>query len=255
MKLAVQQTLIPGDTFAQKLSHLEKCGYGAVELVYREVEGNERETAAALAGSPIEASSMCPSVAHDLADPTANPEERVGFFKRSLDLAARLGAKVFISVPVRGPLREGVTREFESQAYVDALGQVGEHAESLGITVVIEPLIRYETHLINRLEQAVEIARRVDSPSVRVMADFFHMNVEEADVGASIRDSMDWIAHVHLADSNRLNPGRGHTNFGPGLEALRKAGFAGALALECRLAGDPLDELRYSAEFLRPLLN
>ena len=118
---------------------------------------------------------------------------------------------------------------------------------------MIEPLIRYETHLINTLQDAAATAARANHPAIRILADFFHMNVEEADIAASIREHGDAIGHVHLADSNRLNPGRGHLDFAPGLRALVDAGYDGVMALECRIAGDPMDELRNTANFVRDL--
>ena len=251
MKLAAQESIVPGESVAEQLRNLENCGYEAVELVHRFTIQRPEETKSALVDSPIEALSMCTSLEHDLADVGANLADRISFFKETMDFASQFGVKRIISVPVRGPLAEGVTEQQEIDRYRDALRTVGEHAESLGMVVVIEPLIRYETHLINRLEQAVEMAESVGSRGVGIMADFFHMNVEEADIAQSVTAAGRWIRHVHLADSNRLNPGRGHTDFEPGMRALKSIGFDGAMALECRLAdGPPLTELRHSSDHL-----
>ena len=251
MKLASQESIVPGESVAEQLRNLENCGYEAVELVHRFTIRRPEETKSALADSPIQALSMCTSLEHDLADVGTDLEDRISFFKETIDFASQFGVKRIISVPVRGPLAEDVTEREEIDRYRDALRAVGEHAASLGMVVVIEPLIRYETHLVNRLEQAVEIAESVGSPGVGIMADFFHMNVEEADIAQSITAAGPWIRHVHLADSNRLNPGRGHTDFGPGMRALKSIGFDGAMALECRLAdGPPLTELRHSSDLL-----
>ncbi|HJO08156.1 MAG TPA: hypothetical protein QGG37_12565 [Chloroflexota bacterium] len=62
------------------------------------------------------------------------------------------------------------------------------------------------------------------------------------------------MGHVHLADPNRLNPGRGHLDFVPGLRALADANYDGVIALECRLESHPIAELRYTVEFVRSLL-
>jgi sugar phosphate isomerase/epimerase len=199
---------------------------------------------------------MCTSREHDLGTVGTNIAERISTFQETLDFASQFEVKQVISVPVRGPIDNGVTHQAEIDQYVEALAIVGPHAESLGMSVVIEPLVRYETHLINRLEQAVEIAKSVGSPGVGVMADFFHMNVEEADVAASITVAGRWIQHVHLADSNRLNPGRGHTDFKPAMQALRSIGYEGTMALECKLAdGPPLTELSHSSAYIGSLVN
>lgn len=249
MKLAAQESFVPGESVAEQLRNLENCGYEAVELVHRFTIQRPEETKSALADSPIEALSMCTSIEHDLGDVGTNLSDRISFFKETMDFASQFGVKRIISVPVRGDLAEGVTEQEEIDRYRNALQVVGEHAESLGMVVVIEPLIRYETHLVNRLEQAVEIAESVGSSGVGIMADFFHMNVEEADIAQSIVAAGEWVRHVHLADSNRLNPGRGHTDFEPGMRALKSIGFDGAMALECRLAGgNPLAELKHSSD-------
>jgi sugar phosphate isomerase/epimerase len=199
---------------------------------------------------------MCTTREHDLGTVGTKVADRISMFRETLDFASQFGVRDVVSVPVRGPLESGVTEQDEIDQYVAALAIAGEHAASLGMRVVIEPLVRYETHLINRLEQAVEIAKSVDSPGVGIMADFFHMNVEEADIAASISVAGRWIHHVHLADSNRLNPGRGHTDFKPALQTLKSVGFAGSMALECRLAeGPPLAELSHSSAYLSSLMS
>lgn len=200
MKLAAQESFVPGESVAEQLRNLENCGYEAVELVHRFTIQRPEETKSALADSPIEALSMCTSIEHDLGDVGTNLSDRISFFKETMDFASQFGVKRIISVPVRGDLAEGVTEQEEIDRYRNALQVVGEHAESLGMVVVIEPLIRYETHLVNRLEQAVEIAESVGSSGVGIMADFFHMNVEEADIAQSIVAAGEWVRHVHLAD-------------------------------------------------------
>ena len=256
MNLAAQESIVPGDSVAERLRNLEACGYSAVELIYGLTKQRVEETMSALADSPIQALSMCTSREHDLGTVGTNFAERVSMFRQTLDFASQFGVQRIVSVPVRGPIDIGVTQRAEIDQYVEALKIVGEHAESLGMIVVIEPLVRYETHLINRLEQAVEIAKSVGRAGVGIMADFFHMNVEEANIAESVAAARQWIQHVHLADSNRLNPGRGHTDFKPAMQALKSIGFEGALALECKLAdGPPLAELKHSSAYIGSLLN
>jgi sugar phosphate isomerase/epimerase len=86
------------------------------------------------------------------------------------------------------------------------------------------------------------------------MADLFHMNIEEDDLGATIRAAGSYLAHVHLADSQRLQPGTGHTDFAAALVALREIGFTGSMALECGLRGEPRAALAETARYLRRLM-
>ncbi len=80
------------------------------------------------------------------------------------------------------------------------------------------------------------------------------MSIEEADIPKSIREAGNWIAHVHLADSTRLLPGYGHTDFKSGFAALKEVGFANYMALECGIPGDPAVELPKCAQYLRQFM-
>jgi sugar phosphate isomerase/epimerase len=83
------------------------------------------------------------------------------------------------------------------------------------------------------------------------MGDLFHMNIEEDDLGESIRRAQGYLAHVHLADSNRAHPGAGHTDFARSFEALRDIGFDGYLAMECAVRGDAKTVLPEVVRYLR----
>jgi sugar phosphate isomerase/epimerase len=117
--------------------------------------------------------------------------------------------------------------------------------------VLLEPLNRYEDHMLNQLEDGVELCKLAGRPYVRVMGDLFHMSIEEVDLGGAIRDAGGYLAHVHLADSNRTHPGAGHTDFAPAFEALREIGFDGYLAMECAVRGDARTVLPQVARRLR----
>jgi sugar phosphate isomerase/epimerase len=134
--------------------------------------------------------------------------------------------------------------------FVEQLMELAPTARDAGVPIFLEPLNRYEQHLVNRLEQGVAFAEQVGD-GVGIMADLFHMNIEEADIAASIRAAGPHI--VHVADSNRLQPGKGHLDFRPGFAALKEAGYDGYLGIECRILG-PYDEaLAESAALLREL--
>jgi sugar phosphate isomerase/epimerase len=86
---------------------------------------------------------------------------------------------------------------------------------------------------------------------VRVVGDFFHMNIEEPDRVQSLRDAASLIAHMQLGDSSRLEPGTGHIDFASAFSALGEAGYDGWYALECALSGDPAVVLPAVAAYLR----
>jgi sugar phosphate isomerase/epimerase len=134
---------------------------------------------------------------------------------------------------------------------LEGLQQLGEHAQREGVFVLLEPLNRYGDYMLNRIEQAVELCCAVGLPSLRVVGDFYHMNIEERDMAAAIRSAGSFIQHMHAADNNRLQPGRGHIDFAPSLRTLEEMGFDHFVSLECNLEGDPQEALAEAARFLR----
>lgn len=119
------------------------------------------------------------------------------------------------------------------------------------MSLYLEPLNRYEDHMVNRLEQAVELIRTVGLDSVKIGIDSYHMNIEEADPAASILAAAPYIGHAQVSDSNRFQPGAGHLDWPAWLSALHAIGYGGYLAAECRLTGDPVAAVRSIPGFLR----
>ena len=118
--------------------------------------------------------------------------------------------------------------------------------------VFLEPLNRYEAYYLNTVGKAADLCRAADHTRIQLMADLFHMNIEEADIPNSLRAAAPHLGHVHLADSQRWLPGHGHTDFVSAFRALRETAFDGWLALECMpTPGDPLENMRACVEFLR----
>jgi sugar phosphate isomerase/epimerase len=134
---------------------------------------------------------------------------------------------------------------------LDGLGELGRHAEREGVRILLEPLNRYEDHMVNRLEQAVELAVATGLDAVGVVADSFHMNIEESHPPTALLAAAGRLAHVQVSDSNRLEPGAGHLNWQAFLGALADMGYEGDLALECRLSGPPEQVLPKAAATLR----
>jgi sugar phosphate isomerase/epimerase len=151
------------------------------------------------------------------------------------------------------PFKPPRSAEDDRHVLIEALTELGEHAAREGVCVLVEPLNRYEDHMINRLDQAVDLCSAVGLTSVRIMGDFFHMNIEEIDMAESIREAGGFLKHIHLADSNRRHPGAGHTDFKPALAALGALGFDGYMALECHVTVELPVLLEQSAQYLRSL--
>lgn len=114
----------------------------------------------------------------------------------------------------------------------ESLCELGARARECGARLIFEPLNRYESNMSNTLSDAVDLLESAGANDVSLLADLFHMNIEEADLVKAVRDAGSWIGHVHFADSNRHAAGGGHTEFAPIVEALREIGYAGYLSAE-----------------------
>jgi sugar phosphate isomerase/epimerase len=258
LKLACQIGMVPGKSTKQKIDNLAEWGYEGVELWGGGLADTIGEIKRAVKDSPVKVSTICAGYRGVPLDTDKSQRDlAMGDAKEILSMAADLGAVGMIFVPIFGgprmpdlsPLHSPV--ELENLLVLKLVEDLGAHAQKAGTMLLLEPLQRGETHFWNRLEQAVAVAEKVANPAVKIMADFFHMNVEEPRIDESIRKAGPWIEHVHLADSHRAQPGTGHTDFRSGFAALKEIGFEKYMALECRIDGDPEKALPACAKFLK----
>lgn len=153
------------------------------------------------------------------------------FIRSIIEAAGQLGAPAIIgSMQGRIPQPELRTQLLDQLARsIEALSECASRFE---VPLLIEPLNRYETNVFTQLATTAEWIRGLKSTNVRILADMFHMNIEEADMAQSIRETAKWIGHVHFADSNRRAVGMGHTAANLVVQALRDVGYQGYLSAE-----------------------
>lgn len=157
--------------------------------------------------------------------------EACAFIAALVDLAATFGAPVIIG-SMQGRWGGAIDRPTALEWLGEAMEQLGDRAGRRGTTLLYEPLNRYETNLFNRLDDAAVWLRTLRTRHVRLLADLFHMNIEESDIASTLRNAAGLIGHVHFADSNRRAIGMGHTDVAPIVSALRDVGYAGYLSAE-----------------------
>ncbi|MFN2438517.1 MAG: TIM barrel protein, partial [Chitinophagaceae bacterium] len=131
--------------------------------------------------------------------------------------------------------------EDDEKALLRSLDYLNSVAAKNNVTVFLEPLNRYEDHMINTLEKGAYYIRQRGYSHVSLTADFYHMNIEENNIPESLNQYNNYIGHIHLADNHRYQPGSGHTNFREGFNVLKEIGYKGAFAIECRVIGDKPD--------------
>jgi sugar phosphate isomerase/epimerase len=173
-------------------------------------------------------------VKHRLTLTHPEPEQRKRareFIRGMIDLAATFAAPAIVG-SMQGRWGGEVSRELGMRHLVEALNELGDHAQKQGNPLLFEPLNRYETNFINNVEGGLDLLSKVESKNVRLLCDLFHMNIEEADIVAALRQGGKSIGHIHLADSNRRPAGCGHTDFAPIGAALKEIGFDGFISAE-----------------------
>jgi sugar phosphate isomerase/epimerase len=165
-----------------------------------------------------------------LADPTPSVRQSaIDFIRRMLDEARALHAPVIIG-SMQGRSTADVPRDHARGYLRDALQILDRHAANIQSRLLYEPLNRYETDQCNTLADGCDLI--ADLPHTQLLADWFHMNIEEADMAEALRRAGPAIGHIHFADTNRRAVGMGHLDPKPLLDALRSIGYTGYLSAE-----------------------
>jgi sugar phosphate isomerase/epimerase len=173
--------------------------------------------------------------------------------KGHIDLAADLGCRVILGgIRGRAGAHSNGDSRFPPARGMEAIAACVERAGKARVPLVLEPINRYETDIVNTLAEGVELIGKV-ADSMRLLPDTFHMNIEEASITESIARAGSRVGYVHVADSNRLVPGWGHLDFVAVLAALARAHYDGPLCVEALPRPTDLAAARQAIQHLRSL--
>ena len=219
----------------------KKCGLDVLEvgadhlLNLSDAQLEELRTTAKELGLEISAN-LGPPKDKDISD--ANPEIRaagVKFLCDIMDQMVKLDCNILIGACYNHWPYDFADIEKEAllDRAVECMKQVGDHADKLGITIALEILNRFESCMINTLDEGIEFCQRVGKNSVKLLLDTFHMNIEEVeDIPTVLRRAGDWVRHVHVGEANRMLPGQGHMNWAEIGQALRDINYDGKVVME-----------------------
>jgi sugar phosphate isomerase/epimerase len=174
-----------------------------------------------------------------------NPEVRRRAVVRvgeHIRLAATIGSAVTIGL-IRGKLGTDQQRQARRAVMLECIRECCRVAAAEGVTLFLEPLNRYEADDLKTLDQAAELIQELKAPNLKLLADIYHMNIEEVDIAASLRRHAAVLGHVHLVDSNREVPGHGHVDMRAILQSLLAINYQGYLCFEVL----PLPDVRRAA--------
>ena len=184
---------------------------------------------------------------------SVNPDEAKSFLKLALDKTAAMGAEALTGVTYGGiGERSGVpptSAEHDNVAHV--LAFAAKYAKGLGLGFGIEPVNRYENHILNTAEQAVAMIEKVGADNIFIHLDTYHMNIEERGIAQGILKARDHLHYIHLSESDRGTPGSGNVRWDEIFAALAAIDFNGGLAMESFIDMPP--EIAYGLAVWRPV--
>ncbi len=184
-----------------------------------------------------------------LTDPSAEKRAAaLDFILSMIDFGGRLGAPAIL-----GSMQGKNLGDDSFDHLSAALRLCGKAAAKHQMPFIYEPLNRYETNLFNRAGDAARFLETNHLENVVLLADLFHMNIEEPDLPAAIREAGHHIGHVHFADSNRQAMGFGHTDAASIIKALRDISYTGYRSAEILPLPDPDAAARRTISTIRSL--
>lgn len=178
----------------------------------------------------------CMGPGRDLRGTVKEQKTGVSYIKKLIDQAALMGCPSVIGplysvVGKRGPVPPDRQR-VEFATVVRNLKLLAKHAEQAGVTLMVEPLNRFETDFLNTCEQGLKLLKAVGSPNVKLHLDTFHMNIEEKNQAAAIRMAGKHLGHFHACGTDRGTPGNDSLDWTPIVKSLKAIGYRGDVVIE-----------------------
>ncbi len=254
LRLAVQNALLPGSSPAEWFGHAARFGFDGVEPNHGDTFDVRAELDAIAKASEVSGVSVAAICTTGKQDPVARDQDqrngRVSELIELVDAASTLGAAGVISVPLRPSAQFDDARLPELA--IDIYQRIASNLGDGDAAIFLEPLNRYEATFLNRVGQAAILARMIEHPRMKALADLYHMNIEETSFGEPIDEAGDLLGHVHIADNTRDEPGAGMMDMRPAFAALKRIGYEGWLSLECRgLSREPETAFPESIAYMR----
>jgi D-psicose/D-tagatose/L-ribulose 3-epimerase len=234
------------------------AGFDAVEISL--INGPEIDITAFRAGLEHHQLAVFCSVGLPLANDITSADASIRrsgieYLKRCAETAAKIGSPILGGLPHVPWLHfpSGADLRPYRERSAAAIHEVAAAANDVGVLVCTELINRYETYIFNTVAEGLDYLRLVDHSAVKLQLDTYHMNMEEDDLPAAIRQAGDNIGHFHCADSNRKLPGRGHVDWEAIKSALDDVGYPGTLVIET--FPNPAAETGRTVNTWRPLVH
>ncbi len=245
----------PMKDLSERAELLARLGFQGIELGPEYLGMGVDGIRSRLKGSGIRVSAIVGSLKLLNPDPKVRADG-VKLDRDRLRIAAELGASGVVEVPIFGPCQlglepEAACKEKEDQLLVEGLKQLVSDTERTGVTLLLEPLTRKETHFMNLQGHGSRIIEEVGGGNFGLLSDFYHMQMEEGNIARTLERWGQQTRYVHMADGEaRTEPGSLPFDYRPGFRALKDHGYDGWLTIESGATDDPESALKRARNYI-----
>jgi D-psicose/D-tagatose/L-ribulose 3-epimerase len=248
MKYSISNWIYADEPLPVTFQRLQKYGYDGLELVgepqrydIQEIKGLCQEFG--LSVLSVLGWSIWP-LERDLAHPDSQMRQKaLQYAAECVDLAVDVGAPLVVVIPASAGRTSPIGQPDSGKAWKEAMARewdyavksvkaAAAYAEERGVLIAIEPINRYESFLVNNVDQGLRFVQEVGSEVVKLHLDTFHMNIEDKDLAEAVRKAGALLINMHISDSQRGPVGHGHTDFVAIIRALKEINYQGALTME-----------------------
>lgn len=182
-------------------------------------------------------------------------QNAMSYLKGCVDLARAVGsphvAGPMYSATGKARMLPPAERQQQRDWAAESICEVADYAADWNVRLAIEPLNRFETDMINTVEQGLELCAAVGRTNVGLLLDTFHMNIEEKSLGEAVRSAAGQVFHVQVSENDRGTPGSGHVPWSEFFEALEDIGYDGQIVVESFLP--TVTEIARAVSLWRPV--
>jgi sugar phosphate isomerase/epimerase len=246
MKIGTQNQAFFPENIKEKFQYIKDLGFDGFEIDGKLLTQNLDEVKEAIKTTGLPVSTACGGYDGWIGDFIEERRLRgLEEIKEILYALKEVGGKGIVVPAAWGmftyrlpPMTSPRSTKGDFEAVSASLIELDKVAGETGTKVYLEPLNRYQDHMINTLQDAQNYIDKNNLSNVEIIADFYHMNIEEDDISKALTLHKKNVKHIHIAENHRFQPGSGAIDFKKHFNTLKELGYDGYLTFECRIRSD-----------------